>query len=159
MNKKHHQKIYNFYVIYKSPGAMMVTSENTRNDDWRPLNYEKPPKIRRFSYQSATVGLPIVNQSYHAHVRALHCGARREHCTLRDRALRLLGVWSWASSMFVSPISTMFSVVFSVWEQRRRAVDNSAGVEILSRFVTDHKKSWTYLFEANHMMTLFNKGS
>jgi len=54
--------------------------------------------------------------------------------------------------MFVSPIITMFSVVFSVWEQRRRAVDNSAGVKILSRFVTDHKKSWTYLFEANHIL-------
>ena len=64
-------KINNFYFIYKSPGAMLVTSENTRNDVQRPLNYEKPPKIRRFSYQSATVGLPIVNQSYHADGRAL----------------------------------------------------------------------------------------
>ena len=50
---------------------MLVTAENTRNDVQRPLNYEKPPKIRRFSYQSATVGLPIVNQSYHADGRAL----------------------------------------------------------------------------------------
>ena len=50
---------------------MLVTSENTRNDVWRPLNSEKRPKIRRFSYQSATVGLPIVNQSYHADGRAL----------------------------------------------------------------------------------------
>ena len=32
MNQKHHQKINNFYVIHKSPGAMLVTSENTRND-------------------------------------------------------------------------------------------------------------------------------
>ena len=54
--------------------------------------------------------------------------------------------------MFVPPIITMFPVLFSVWEQRRRAVDNSAGVKILSRFVTDHKKSWTYLFEANHIL-------
>ena len=50
---------------------MLVTSENTRNDVWRPLNHEKPAKIRRFSYQSATVGLPIVNQLYHADGRAL----------------------------------------------------------------------------------------
>ena len=71
MKQKHHQKINNFYFIYKSPGAMLVTSENTRNDVQGPLKYEKPPKIRRFSYQSATVGLPIVNQSYHADGRAL----------------------------------------------------------------------------------------
>ena len=32
MSQKHHQKIHNFYFIYKSPGAMLVTSENTRND-------------------------------------------------------------------------------------------------------------------------------
>ena len=73
--QKHHQKLNNFYFIYKSPGAMLEPAEHTRNDVWRPLNYEKPPKIRRFSYQSATVGLPIVNQSYHADGRALHYGA------------------------------------------------------------------------------------
>ena len=54
---------------------MLVTAENTRNDVWRPLNYENPPKIRRFSYQLATVGLPIVNEAYHAHDQALHFGA------------------------------------------------------------------------------------
>ena len=72
--------------------------------------------------------------------RGREVGAAPEDRTPGDRSSRLLGVRSSASSMFVSPISTMFSVVFSVWEQRRRAVDNSAGVEILSRFVTDHKK-------------------
>ena len=55
---------------------MLVTAENTRNDVWRPLNYEKPPKIRRFSYQSATVGLPIVNQSCHVDDWSLQCGTR-----------------------------------------------------------------------------------
>ena len=53
---------------------MLVTSENTR----KHLNYEKPPKIRRFSYQSATVGLPIVNQSYHADGRALWVTKKRK---------------------------------------------------------------------------------
>ena len=32
MNQKHHQKINNFYFIYKSPESMLVTAENTRND-------------------------------------------------------------------------------------------------------------------------------
>ena len=32
MNQKHHQKINKFYFIYKSPGLMLVTAENTRND-------------------------------------------------------------------------------------------------------------------------------
>ena len=90
MKQKHHQKINNFYVIYKSPGAMLVTSENTRNDVWRPLNSENPPKIRRFSYQSATVGLPIVNQSYHAHGRALYCGVRR---LVNFKVMVLCGYW------------------------------------------------------------------
>ena len=38
---------------------------------------QKPLYFRRFSYQSATVGLPIVNPRHHAHGRALHSGARR----------------------------------------------------------------------------------
>ena len=32
MNQKHHQKINNFYFIYKSPRAMLLTAKNTRND-------------------------------------------------------------------------------------------------------------------------------
>ena len=32
MNQNPHQKINNFYYIYKSPRAMLVTSENTWND-------------------------------------------------------------------------------------------------------------------------------
>ena len=37
----------------------------------------KTMKIHAFSYQSAAVGLSIVNQSYHAHDRTLHYGAGR----------------------------------------------------------------------------------
>ena len=36
----------------------------------------KTMKNHAFSYQSATVGLFIVNQPYHAHARALHCVTR-----------------------------------------------------------------------------------
>ena len=93
MNQKHHQKIHNFYFIYKSPGAMLVTSENTRNDVWRPLKYENPLKNRHFSYRSATVGLPIVNQSYHADGRELWVTKQKEEARSRDtltsRILRL----------------------------------------------------------------------
>ena len=32
MKQKHHQKIHNFYFIYKSPRVMLVTAENTWND-------------------------------------------------------------------------------------------------------------------------------
>ena len=32
MNQKPHQKINNFYFIYKSPRAMLVTAENTWDD-------------------------------------------------------------------------------------------------------------------------------
>ena len=32
MDQKHDQKIYNFYFIYKSPRAMLLTAKNTRND-------------------------------------------------------------------------------------------------------------------------------
>ena len=32
MNKKLTQKIHNFYFIYKSPRAMLVTAENTWDD-------------------------------------------------------------------------------------------------------------------------------
>ena len=56
---------------------MLVTAENTWNDVYGPRNQKKPSKIRCFYYQSATVGLHIVNQSYDAHGRALYCGARR----------------------------------------------------------------------------------
>ena len=69
---------------------MLVTAENTWNDIWGPLNQKKPPKLRCFSYQSATVGLSIVNQSYHAHDRALHCGARRP---VNFKVMVLCGYW------------------------------------------------------------------
>ena len=90
MSQKHHQQINNFYFIYKSPGVMLVPAEHTRNDVQRHLNYEKPLKNRRFSYQSVTVGLPIVNQSYYADGRALHYGAR--HVAVLSR-LYLEGFW------------------------------------------------------------------
>ena len=32
VDQKHHQKINNFYFIYKSPRAMLLTAKNTRND-------------------------------------------------------------------------------------------------------------------------------
>ena len=32
MNQKHHHKNKQFYFIYKSPRAMLVTAENTWND-------------------------------------------------------------------------------------------------------------------------------
>ena len=32
MNQKHHQKIHNFYFIYKSPGAILLTAERLWND-------------------------------------------------------------------------------------------------------------------------------
>ena len=32
VDQKHHQKISNFYFIYKSPRAMLLTAKNTRND-------------------------------------------------------------------------------------------------------------------------------
>ena len=38
MDQKHHQKIHNFYFIYKSPRAMLVTAENTCNDVSGPLD-------------------------------------------------------------------------------------------------------------------------
>ena len=41
------------------------------------VSFKKPSKFHVFSHQSATVGLSIVNQAYHAHDRALHCGTRR----------------------------------------------------------------------------------
>ena len=62
---------------------MLMTSENTRNDVYRPLNYEKPQKIRRVSCQSATVGLPIVNESYHANGRALWLTKQNEEARSR----------------------------------------------------------------------------
>ena len=86
-----------------------------------------------FASFAVCIGIPTVNNCHSDFAR------RRGHCTLKDRSLRLLGVGSCASSMFVTPIDTMFPVVFSVREQRRRAVDNSAGVKILSRFVTESK--------------------
>ena len=30
--KKHHQKIHNFYFMYKSPRAMLLAAESTWND-------------------------------------------------------------------------------------------------------------------------------
>ena len=50
----------------------------------------KTMKIHVFSYQSATVGLPIVNQPYHAHDRALHCDARRP---VNFKVMVLCGYW------------------------------------------------------------------
>ena len=32
MEQKHHQKLYKFYFIYKSPRPMLLTAKNTRND-------------------------------------------------------------------------------------------------------------------------------
>ena len=32
MNQKQHQKINNFYFIYKSPRVILVAAESTRND-------------------------------------------------------------------------------------------------------------------------------
>ena len=32
VDQKHHQKINNFYFIYKSPRAMLLTAENTWDD-------------------------------------------------------------------------------------------------------------------------------
>ena len=32
MKQKYHQNLNKFYFIYKSPGLMLVTAENTRND-------------------------------------------------------------------------------------------------------------------------------
>ena len=32
MNQESHQKIHNFYFIYKSPRAMLVAAENTWNN-------------------------------------------------------------------------------------------------------------------------------
>ena len=109
MKQKHHQQINKFYFIYKSPGPMLVTAENTRNDVQRPINYEKPPKNRRFSYRSATVGLPIVNQSYRAHGRALHCGAQAARQLPSDGSLRLLGVGSCASRFMIPYPNTTIS--------------------------------------------------
>ena len=56
---------------------MLVTAETHLERCLGTSKPEKPPKFRCFSHQAATVGLSIVNQSYHAHDRALHCGARR----------------------------------------------------------------------------------
>ena len=56
---------------------MLVTAENTWNDVLGPLNQKKPPKYRRFSHQSPTVGFPIGNHSFNVHGRTLHCGPRR----------------------------------------------------------------------------------
>ena len=56
---------------------MLLTAKNTRNDAQGPLQPENPPKFRRFSHQSATVGFSIVNHACRAHDRTLHCGARR----------------------------------------------------------------------------------
>ena len=77
MDQKHHQKINNLYFIYKSPRAMLLTAKNTRNDAQGPLQPENPPKFRRFSHQSATVGLSIVNHACRAHDRTLHLWRRR----------------------------------------------------------------------------------
>ena len=55
---------------------MLVTPGKTWNDGLEPLNHRKPLKFRCFSHQSGTVGLPIVNEAYHAHDRALHFGTR-----------------------------------------------------------------------------------
>ena len=76
IDRKPHRKFYNFYFIYKSPRVMLVTPGKTWNDGLEPLNHRKPLNFRCFSHQSGTVGLPIVNESYHAHDRALHFGTR-----------------------------------------------------------------------------------
>jgi hypothetical protein len=76
IDRKPHRKTYNFYFMYKPPRVMLVTPEKIWNDGREPLNHKKPLSFRCFSHQSGTVGLPIVNESYHAHDRALRFGSR-----------------------------------------------------------------------------------
>ena len=60
-----------------------------------------------------------------------------EHCTLRDRSLRPLGVGSCASSMLMTSTVTIIPVIFRPAEQLGRAVDAAAQVQILTRNVTE----------------------
>ena len=65
-------------------------------------------------------------------------GARSpEHCTLRDRSLRPLGVGSCASNMLMTSTVTIIPMIFRPSEQLGRAVDASAQVQILTRNVTE----------------------
>ena len=50
----------------------------------------KTMNFHAFSHLTATVGLPIVNQSYHAHGRALLCGAGRP---VNFQVMVLCGYW------------------------------------------------------------------
>ena len=51
-----------------------LATESVAGDASDDVSFTKPLKNQVFSHQSATVGLSIVNQPYHAHDRALHCG-------------------------------------------------------------------------------------
>ena len=53
-----------------------LATESVFGDASDDVSFKKPSKFHVFSHQSATVGLSIVNQPYHAHDRALHCGTR-----------------------------------------------------------------------------------
>ena len=74
MNQKHPQQNKQFlFYLYITESDVGDHGEYRK----RCLGTSKPEKtskISMFSYQSATVGLSIVNQPYHAHDRALHCG-------------------------------------------------------------------------------------
>ena len=67
MYQKPHQKINNFYFMYKSPRAMLVAMESTWNDVYGPLN-SKSSKISSDFHQSdfpaITVGVPIQIAGY-----------------------------------------------------------------------------------------------
>ena len=126
---------------------MLVPAEHTRNDVWRPLNYEKPPKIRRFSYQSATVGLPIVNRSYYADGRALHYGAG--HVAVRSRRY-LEGFWELEGAVeYAQCCPCILQAYQSAWNGFQYAPRFSAPRKCwkLSFF----KESGTHLPEPHHM--------
>ena len=61
----------------KCPVQHSLATESVADDASDDVSFTKPQKFHAFSHRSATVGLSIVNQSYHAHGRALHCAARR----------------------------------------------------------------------------------
>ena len=60
----------------KCPKQHSLVTERVSGDACDDIS-SKTMKIHDFSHQSATVGLSIVNQSYHAHDRTLHYGAGR----------------------------------------------------------------------------------
>ena len=60
----------------KCPEQHSLAIECVAGDASEDVSFTKPSTFHVFSLQSATVGLSIVNQPYHAHDRALHFGAR-----------------------------------------------------------------------------------